>query len=435
LSKTKIRRIYRDGIEISTKGQEAQGTNNFNNVFIIGRAGWNRHHSDFNGNLDDLRIYQGKVLSHHEINNIYNNHNKTQYLNKSFNEFALAVNRIGTGHHSYIVNFDEIEFYGSEQKQQNILEKYRHYAMVVNELKGNDTMCEINQMKLYYEAKNGYTTKVPIYIDGAYNNGYYSLYAVSLRNAHNKSKKYINIKYTKQNSAKSSISLLENKSYMYNLADFVKSSQPLQSIDDILYVYNELKQDTVYPARNNRNNGTVVDPGIRKVNDKFYISCPSLPSLPELPPKKDFRLNFVRHVVATQDDKAVPKNLQNIYDVKNILNKLANLRQTKFDDFDCMFQVDVNDDIAATASKDIYNKKLLISSKNDELYSINATISKLVRMNKQVSEYKILYDVDDIVKSFQKNKIFLDKSEVFFNYIRSVFKNTKDEKYYMYIQL
>ena len=432
---TQIRRIYRDGIELSTRGQKAGAAqNNFNNVFVVGRAGWNGHHSDFNGGLDDLRIYQNKVLVKDEINAIYQNNTKTHYINQSFNEFALAVRRIGTGNQSYIVNFDELEFYGTESKQEDIVEKYRYYAMVTNELKGNQSSCQIKEMKLYYEAKNGYTTKFPIHIDGTYNNGYYALYVTSLRNSNNKSKSLINVKYTKQSSSQNSISLFDDKSYVYKFAESIQNTQTLNSIEEQLYVYNDLKQTTVYPIRNGEWKGNIVDPGLRKLNDMFYISCPSLPSLPDLPSKAKFRLNFVRHTVP-KPGQPMPKNLENIYDVRDVLNELSKLRLIQFDDFDCMFKVDINKDLTSSTNKEIYNKKVLMSSKNDELYANNKIISDLTKINKEVTEYVIQYDVENLISAFQKNTVFNDKTKLFYNYIHSVFKNTKDGKYYMYIQL
>lgn len=433
---SRIRRIYYDGKEISTSGQKPKGDNNFNNVFTVGRAGWNWRHNNFNGKLDDLRIYQNKVLSADEINAIFQNTPKTNYVNESFNEFAIAVKRIGTGNQSYVVNYDEIEFYGTEEKQEDIVEKYRYYAMVTNELKGNQTSCQINEIKLYFEAKNGLTTKFPIYIDGNYNNGYYALYVTSLRNSTNKSRNYFNVKYTKQDSAEKSISLFDNKSFIYKFSDVLKNSQTLHSINDLLYVYNDLKQTNVYPNRQYIQNGntTYVDPGVRKINDMFYISCPSLPSLPDLPSKEMFRLKFQNHNVP-KNKKDIVKNLQNVYDVQRILIELSKLRNIQFDDFDCMFKVDVNNNITSATNTEIYNKKLLISSKTNELDLNNKIINDLIKINQQVSEYVIQYDINSIISVFQKQIVFNENSELFYKYIRSVFKNTKDNKYYMYIQL
>lgn len=431
---SRIRRIYYDGIEVSTRGQKPNGSNNFNKRITIGRAGWGWHHNDFNGKLDDLRIYHNKVLVPDEINAIFQSTSKTNYINESFNEFAIAVKRIGTGHQSYIVNYDEIEFYGTEEKQEDIVEKYRYYAMVVNELKGNQTSCQINEMKLYFEAKNGLTTKFPIYIDGNYNNGYYAIYVTSLRNSTNKSKNYFNVKYTKQDSAENSISLFDNRSYIYKFSETLQNSQTFLSINDLLYVYNDLKQTNVFPNRENSQNGTIVDPGIRKLNSMFYISCPSLPKLPDLPSKEQFRLKFKNHDTPKNKKDSV-KNLQNIYDVRNILDELSKLRNIQFDDFDCMFKVDINKNITSVTNTEIYNKKLLISSKNNELDMNNKFINDLTKINQQVSEYIVEYDISSIISSFQKHNVLNENSELFYKYIRSLFKNTKDEKYYMYIQL
>jgi len=431
---SRIRRIYYDGIEVSTRGQKPNGSNNFNKRITIGRAGWGWHHNDFNGKLDDLRIYHNKVLVPDEINAIFQSTSKTNYINESFNEFAIAVKRIGTGHQSYIVNYDEIEFYGTEEKQEDIVEKYRYYAMVVNELKGNQTSCQINEMKLYFEAKNGLTTKFPIYIDGNYNNGYYAIYVTSLRNSTNKSKNYFNVKYTKQDSAENSISLFDNRSYIYKFSETLQNSQTFLSINDLLYVYNDLKQTNVFPNRENSQNGTIVDPGIRKLNSMFYISCPSLPKLPDLPSKEQFRLKFKNHDTPKNKKDSV-KNLQNIYDVRNILDELSKLRNIQFDDFDCMFKVDINKNITSATNTEIYNKKLLISSKNNELDMNNKFINDLTKINQQVSEHIVEYDINSIISSFQKHNVLNENSKLFYKYIRSLFKNTKDEKYYMYIQL
>jgi len=371
-----------------------------------------------------------------EINAIFQTTSKTNYINEPFNEFAIAVKRIGTGHQAYIVNYDEIELYGTEEKQEDVVEKYRYYAMVVNELKGNHTSCQINEMKLYFEAKNGLTTKFPIYIDGNYNNGYYALYVVSLRNSKNKTNNYFNVKYTKQDSVENSISLFDNRSYIYKFSETLQKSQTFQSINDLLYVYNDLQQTNVYPNRQNIQNGNTkyVDPGIRKMNDMFYISCPSLPSLPDLPSKEIFKLKFINHNVP-KNKKDNIKNLQNIYDVQRILIELSKLRNIQFDDFDCMFKVDMNNSITSSTNTEIYNKKVLISSKNNELDLNNKIIDDLTKINQQVSEYVIQYDIDSIISVFQKHVILNENSELFYKYIRSVFKNTKDDKYYMYIQL
>ena len=67
------RRVYRNGVKLSMTSPYANQSMNMNTNFKIARlARTGAPLSWFNGNMDDLRIYKGVVLSEDQINQLYN---------------------------------------------------------------------------------------------------------------------------------------------------------------------------------------------------------------------------------------------------------------------------------------------------------------------------------------------------------------------------
>jgi hypothetical protein len=88
------------------------------------------------------------------------------------------------------------------------------------------------------------TTKLPIYIDGQYNNGYYGFYVRSLRSIQTLRNNYLNMKYVRLNTANESYNLFDEQVYEYKSANTLNISIA-KNVSDILYYNKEISDLTM----------------------------------------------------------------------------------------------------------------------------------------------------------------------------------------------
>ena len=88
-SNTGERIIYRNGVKLTLQTPFLKVSTLIDNSIIIGRVSYNSSRY-FNGYIDDLRIYTGKVLTDIQITTIYNDTNNTNYTN-DYNGFGFQL--------------------------------------------------------------------------------------------------------------------------------------------------------------------------------------------------------------------------------------------------------------------------------------------------------------------------------------------------------
>ena len=186
------------------------------------------------------------------------------------------------------------------------------------------------------------------------------------------------------------------------------------------------------------------DPGIRKINQRFYITCPKLPTISTLP-KRPSILTFTMLKLPTLLNGAslnyVPiytqekTNLDNFYAVNAYIEQLDELRQIDISEFDCMIKAEKQMLINNVSQESIDNKRAIIERLNDQITINNRKITELTNIYNAINTFTRSYDYNAVKQVLNERIIFDDNTIAFNKYLPAVFKNLKDGKHYMYLAI
>lgn len=187
------------------------------------------------------------------------------------------------------------------------------------------------------------------------------------------------------------------------------------------------------------------DPRIRKLYNNYYIYCSKMPKINTLPQKITKKLEYTPMIVPTllnvsstttdyipiyNQDKT---NLDNFYKINLILDILKELRTYSTDDYNCIAS-DISYKLYNRVSQqNIDNKYSIIDNMNVKIINNDEKIINISNIITSIVNLNQTYDFATI-KSIFKNKIVL-QDKLFYKYIYGVFKNLKDNKHYMYIEI
>jgi len=189
---------------------------------------------------------------------------------------------------------------------------------------------------------------------------------------------------------------------------------------------------------------TDVDPKIRFYHPMFYVYCPLIPKITKLPEKSSVTLVYVPLKMPTVSNASkinyVPiytqdkNNTENFAKINEILDELEKLRDYSTYDYNCIIE-DYKKLLADTVTdKSIGNKNQLINNYNNSIILNENKIIDLNVVYNQIADFDEIYNYDSI-ESTIANNVLISKEADFNNYRKGIFKNLKDDRYYMYLEL
>ena len=188
------------------------------------------------------------------------------------------------------------------------------------------------------------------------------------------------------------------------------------------------------------------DPGLRKLNPKFYITCPKMPKLTELPAKTTVTLTYIPlKIPLIRDINAygmsyVPiytqekGNLANFYNMDALIDELDKLRSINIEDYDCIIKAEKQMLTNSVTQESIDNKQELVKRLQDQIDKNKLKISKLDTIYNAINNFNKYYDFTKIKELVNSGIVFNHNTEMFNKYITSVFKNLKDGYHYIYLE-
>jgi len=385
----------------------------------------------------------------HEQYAIYKFYEHTSELilsEESYDTYALCVKKIDKWDgNSYILNFDELEFYGSEEPFQKIEPLSYKYFKVnsdwFDQVTTKENKSNLN-IELLTSTLSGYTTNKPIYIPPK-NNGYYGIYIRCLRKIENISNPLPVLKYVRSDVGDT---LSINQSWLENSYSNVNNELLLNnSSSEILnnvIVLNTLPE-TIFKDNQNKSecSNYTPDPGIPS---EFYINCPKMPSITSLKNNKPT-------ITYTNVQKPKLINVQNptfpnTINIKKAIESLNEFRNIELNDFDCIIKKDkkslvgsnsltVTDNTASSEREgQIREKNTTISTNENEIKVLKENIIKYNEFKTNLQKFKNKDESIDVINKLIKSKITLDYDK----YIKTLSRIPKIDKityyeYYIYL--
>jgi hypothetical protein len=217
-----------------------------------------------------------------------------------------------------------------------------------------------------------------------------------------------------------------------NYSDIRIHSKELSSYE-IYCLYNGIVCSVISP-----------DPGIRKINQRFYITCPKLPTISTLPNKPSMltftmlklptllnasTLNYVP--IYTQEKT----NLDNFYSINTFIEQLDELRQIDVSEFDCMIKAEKQMLVNNVSQESIDNKRAIVQRLSEQITINNAKLTELTRIYNAINTFNRSYDYNNVKQIFKENIIMNANTDTFNKYLPTIFKNLKDGRHYMHLAL
>jgi hypothetical protein len=217
-----------------------------------------------------------------------------------------------------------------------------------------------------------------------------------------------------------------------NYSDMRIHSKELSSYE-IYCLYNGIVCSVISP-----------DPGIRKINQRFYITCPKLPTISTLPNKPSMltftmlklptllnasTLNYVP--IYTQEKT----NLDNFYSINTFIEQLDELRQIDVSEFDCMIKAEKQMLVNNVSQESIDNKRAIVQRLSEQITINNAKLTELTRIYNAINTFNRSYDYNNVKQIFKENIIMNANTDTFNKYLPTIFKNLKDGRHYMHLAL
>lgn len=380
----------------------------------------------------------------HEKNAVYNDFiHVSKRINNiiSYNTFALCINKIGNNNgESYVLNFDEIEFYGSEDAPKINNKKYKHYMIKSND-SNNVAWPKIN---IISPPVNGYTSKAPFKINNS-NSGYYGVYIRTLLPAKNSNDNITNIKYTYSKTNQGSYLEL-NKSYTDTNYTVVSDSHlKTASVFNVRKLIFKDSGKNIFPIRPIQNCNVSDGPDI--IDDNFYIKCESMPSY-NLDMNKKPVINYVNisqeinNTDYVQNMSSTVNTDINETNLQNAIKLLSEFRSSLNLDFKCMISNNEwNNDFnvlnnTKSDSSDIMEKNKIIQEKNKLIDQYQTNIKYYQNVMKNINDNKnININIyNDVINKIVNSSIELT-DEKYKKYMKGLTKNINNNKFYMYLKL
>lgn len=384
----------------------------------------------------------------HEQYAIYKFHEHSSELilsEESYDTYALCVKKIDKwDNNSYILNFDELEFYGSEEPFQKIEQSSYKYFKVnsdwFDQITTTENKSNLN-IELFTSTLSGYTTKKPIYIPPK-NNGYYGIYIRCLRKIENITNILPVLKYVRSDAGDT---LSISQTWLENSYSLVNNEILLNNSNEILnnvIVLNTLPE-TIFQDKVNKTkcSNYTPDPGIPS---EFYINCPKMPSITSLKNNKP-------NIKYTNVQKPTLINVQNptypnTNNIKKVIEALNDFRNIELNDFDCIItknkkslvgsnSLSVVDNSASTQRAiEIQGKNDIISTHQGNIINLNKNITSYNQFKTNLQNFKNKDESIDVINKLIKSNITLDYDK----YIKTLSRIPKIDKttyyeYYIYL--
>jgi hypothetical protein len=187
-----------------------------------------------------------------------------------------------------------------------------------------------------------------------------------------------------------------------------------------------------------------IDPGIRKISQRFYITCPKLPTITTLP-KRPSILTFTMLKLPTLLNASSlnytpiytqeKTNLDNFYTVNIFIEQLDDLRQIDISEFDCMIKAEKQMLTNNISQESIDNKRAIVQRLEDQITINNRKITDLTNIYNAINTFNRSYDYNNVKKLLNDSIILADNTIAFNKYLPAVFKNLKDGRHYMYLTI
>ena len=127
-------------------------------------------------------------------------------------------------------------------------------------------------------------------------------------------------------------------------------------------------------------------------------------------------------------------NLENFYTVDTFIDQMEQLRKLNID-YDCILKAEKQMLTNSVSQESIDNKKQLIDRLNDQININREKTKELTRVYNEINNFNKYYDIIAVKKILNTGIIFNDDDNMFNKYLPAVFKNMKDNKHYMYLEL
>lgn len=187
------------------------------------------------------------------------------------------------------------------------------------------------------------------------------------------------------------------------------------------------------------------DPGIRKLEKKFYIACPKLPKPSEPPKKPTIKISYTPLTLPTilnaiSDSSYIPiytqekRNLNNFYNVDDLIDQLDDFRKLAFDDYNCMMKAEKQVLTNSITQQSIDNKKAVINRIEQQIVANNDRITTLNSIANSIRDFNRNYDYNRI-KGAARNILIEFNTDTYYRYFGSVFKNVKNNTHHIYVEL
>jgi len=187
------------------------------------------------------------------------------------------------------------------------------------------------------------------------------------------------------------------------------------------------------------------DPGIRKLNNKFYITCPKLPSLSTMPPRPSYSLTYTNLRLPSLLNANTPDyipiytqektNLENFYSIDDFIDQLDKIRKVDINEYDCMIKAEKQMLTNSVSQESIDNKRSIVERLDNQMQWNSAKLSELTKIYTAMNTFVRYYDLSLIKRTFQSGITFNDNTAAFNKYLAALFKNLKDNRHYMFIAL
>jgi hypothetical protein len=187
------------------------------------------------------------------------------------------------------------------------------------------------------------------------------------------------------------------------------------------------------------------DPGIRKISQKFYITCPKLPSLSTMPPRPSYLLTYTNLRLPSLLNANTPEyvpiytqektNLENFYSIDEFIDQLDRIRKVDVNEYDCMIKAEKQMLTNAVSQESIDNKRSILERLDNQMLWNSAKLSELTKIYTAINTFVRYYDLSLIKRTMQTGITFNDNTITFNKYFPAVFKNLKDNRHYMFIAL
>lgn len=387
----------------------------------------------------------------HEQYAIYKFHEHSSELilsDEPYDTYALCVKKIDKWDgNSYILNFDELEFYGSEEPFQKIEPPSYKYFKVnsdwIDQVTINNEQSNLN-IELLTSTVSGYSTDKPVYIPRK-NNGYYGIYMRCLRKIENISKPKPILKYIKYdtNDALSIDQTWLESSYSLVNNQLLANSSSTDIVNNII-ILNTLPE-TIFENKQDKTICSNYQPS-PSIPPAFYINCPKMPSITSL-------VNNKPAIIYTNVQKPTLINVQNptypnTENIKNAINAIKAFRDIELNHFDCIvnndekvkslkgdISISVTDSSASgERAKQIQMNNEAINNFNQEINIINIDISTYNKLKADLQKFKNEDESQYIFNQLIKTKEMLDYNK----YIKTLSRIPKISQsayyeYYIYL--